>query len=501
MFKLIEFTTIDGEEYIYNFVENRIYYKNPCMKRIIELCNKHELNEIIALLNPQFSKEYILYNYRIINKFENEKRFLERLKNEIFSNEKEYLPRITIETFEREISNVRQLTLEVSQACNLRCEYCIYSGTYKFHRTHSNKIMPFEIAQKSIDYFFSLVNSDKRTRPFGSVSIGFYGGEPLIAFGLIKECVEYIKKKDSKEKINFTITTNGTLLDKGKLNYLIENNFSIAISLDGPKEEHDKFRRFKNKKGSFDKIWNNIMMIKKMDKQFFEKNVGFVCIYCKAHNLLNMEKFFQENFPSNRLRVSEVRKYETSFFNDLEPISDFNKNFEVLNKKFISSLLYGTPASNFVKSLFSVSIFPLIKRDFKNLEEKLLENKIFKVSSNCFPGGYRIFVNAEGLFFICEKINQAFPIGDYIRGISFKKVKKVLELYYKNVERRCFFCEAQRFCSLCFAHHAKKIDFGYPEYCTDIKNTIPKILSTYVNVLLKNKEAFAEKSNAEIYNQ
>ena len=65
------------------------------------------------------------------------------------------------------------LTLQVTQQCNLRCEYCAYSGIYD-NRTHSNKRMSFETAKKSIDFFLD------HSRDSESIAFGFYGGEPLL---------------------------------------------------------------------------------------------------------------------------------------------------------------------------------------------------------------------------------------------------------------------------------------------------------------------------------
>ena len=84
---------------------------------------------------------------------------------------------------------LQQLTLQVTQQCNLRCEYCIYSGIYDGNRTHANKRMNFEVARKAIDFFLehSIETSD--------VVIGFYGGEPLLEFELIRRCVEYANER------------------------------------------------------------------------------------------------------------------------------------------------------------------------------------------------------------------------------------------------------------------------------------------------------------------
>lgn len=80
------------------------------------------------------------------------------------------------------------VALQVTQGCNLRCKYCAYSGNYD-NRVHSGKRISKETAFKAIDFLFA--HSVDRER----VSLGFYGGEPLLELDLIKECVEYAKKR------------------------------------------------------------------------------------------------------------------------------------------------------------------------------------------------------------------------------------------------------------------------------------------------------------------
>ena len=70
-------------------------------------------------------------------------------------------------------NQLQGLTLQVTQNCNLRCDYCVYSGKYNT-RIHSNKVMSFEMARKGIDYLFEHSGKTDILR------IGFYGGEPLL---------------------------------------------------------------------------------------------------------------------------------------------------------------------------------------------------------------------------------------------------------------------------------------------------------------------------------
>ncbi len=100
---------------------------------------------------------------------------------------------------------VRSITLQVTQQCNLRCAYCIYSETNNpGQRRHSNKRMTKETAKKCIDFLLAHSRDEDR------ISIGFYGGEPLLEFDLIKYTVEYAKERLFGKTLHFHITTSNT---------------------------------------------------------------------------------------------------------------------------------------------------------------------------------------------------------------------------------------------------------------------------------------------------
>ena len=116
--------------------------------------------------------------------------------------------------------SVQSLTLQVTQQCNLKCEYCPYSGGF-YNRQHNNRKMSFEIAKKAIDFYF-LHSFD-----IPDAQIGFYGGEPLIEFEMIRRIVEYCNNEYYGKKIRYFVTTNATLLTEEKIDFLMKNNFDI----------------------------------------------------------------------------------------------------------------------------------------------------------------------------------------------------------------------------------------------------------------------------------
>ena len=85
-------------------------------------------------------------------------------------------------------SNVQQLILQVTQNCNLRCKYCVYSGSYS-NRVHNNKRMDLCTALNAVDFF------TEHSSMTNTANISFYGGEPLLEIDLIKKVVEYCEYK------------------------------------------------------------------------------------------------------------------------------------------------------------------------------------------------------------------------------------------------------------------------------------------------------------------
>lgn len=111
---------------------------------------------------------------------------------------------------------MEQMILQVTQQCNLRCEYCIYSGNYET-RSHSDSRMSLEVALKAIQFAIDHSSESKK------ICFSFYGGEPLLEFELIKKCVEYVKTHIQGREYVFSMTTNGTLLTPPVVEFLVEN--------------------------------------------------------------------------------------------------------------------------------------------------------------------------------------------------------------------------------------------------------------------------------------
>ncbi|WP_316839071.1 radical SAM/SPASM domain-containing protein [Pedobacter gandavensis] len=146
---------------------------------------------------------------------------------------------------------VYALSLAIAQKCNMGCSYC-YADQGGFGA--AMKSMTLETATRSIDLLL------KDCPENGKVQLTFLGGEPLLNRKAIRAATEYAFEKAAEKNITvgFSITTNGTLLIPEDALFFEQYAFSVTISLDGLKEEHDRQRPLKNGLGTYDRIMENI---------------------------------------------------------------------------------------------------------------------------------------------------------------------------------------------------------------------------------------------------
>lgn len=152
---------------------------------------------------------------------------------------------------------VVNLALFVAQECNMSCVYCYgQDGEYA-----DKGLMTSDTALKAVDW---LMNNSGNAH---SVNIGFFGGEPMMNFPLIKEVVSYAKEKAAERgtEVTFGMTTNASLFTDKTIAYLKEENIIPIVSFDGSANLQNSHRPFKNgKKGSFDKVSGNIQKIRRV---------------------------------------------------------------------------------------------------------------------------------------------------------------------------------------------------------------------------------------------
>ena len=132
------------------------------------------------------------------------------------------------------------LTLCLTHNCNLRCTYC-YAGRKYAHA------MSEATAYKAIDIALA---EARRTNQ--GMDVSFFGGEPLLEWELLQKCYAYTKEHAEGLVVppRFGITTNLTLLTEDKLEWMLERDFLVGLSVDGSPDMHNTCRRYADGRGS-----------------------------------------------------------------------------------------------------------------------------------------------------------------------------------------------------------------------------------------------------------
>lgn len=143
-----------------------------------------------------------------------------------------------------------------SANCNMDCRYCFYKQLCSGREEYSKGFMSEEtlekLVQQAIDY------------AEGYLAFAFQGGEPTLAgLDFFRRAVALQKKYNTKQLIiENTIQTNGLFLDDEWAKFLVENDFLVGLSLDGPRKIHDYHRKDLSGKDTFERVMHTLELLK-----------------------------------------------------------------------------------------------------------------------------------------------------------------------------------------------------------------------------------------------
>ena len=143
------------------------------------------------------------------------------------------------------------IVLNVTNSCNLSCRYCYEYGDDRIEESAAPEIMTEETARQSVDTLFAESGRNDK------LQITFFGGETLLNFKVIRPTVEYARRRAQEEGkfVDFSLTTNATLLTRSISEWLAEHRIGVTVSIDGPKDVQDSMRVYgKSGMGSYDVV-------------------------------------------------------------------------------------------------------------------------------------------------------------------------------------------------------------------------------------------------------
>ena len=326
------------------------------------------------------------------------------------------------------------LVLELTQQCNFRCEYCIYSGNYLFERTHNDIRMNEDDIERICDEFFG----SERHPDY----VSFYGGEPLLGFELIRRLCDNLDASGIRPK--YSITTNGSLLLRdGVLPFLIEHDFHINMSYDGL--NHDRYRLMTSGAATSGVVMKALETIAGVDEDFFASNVTISATLAPPYLLLDNYHHFSQHRLLSRLGVSVnlVNEGDNSFMDgfDLSEERDMlAKDVRCLADEYITC---EGPVPKFLVSLFANSALRIDDREMG------LQSHAYP-PGQCDVGSHRLFVTATGEKYTCERVGNYGCLGhlgeDEKDIAAYERVIGDMSDYF---DRHCRRCHLVRVCDMC----------------------------------------------------
>lgn len=361
--------------------------------------------------------------------------------------------RVSADDIRYYLQNLRQLVFEVTDACNLRCKYCGYADLYEGYDERQNVKMPFEMAQRIIDYLFASWQHHSINGKAMPITIGFYGGEPLLNVPFIKQVIEYVSTLPYVgRKFYYNMTTNAMLLDK-YMDFLVENDFRLLISLDGNKTGQS-YRIDVAGRNSFDKVYSNVKLLQKKYPDYFDKNVMFNAVLHNMNSVESIYHFIKNEFgkePSiSPLNNSGIRR---------DKIEEFRRTYQNYNE----SISHTVNCENFRQEIFiknpeTRELLDYLYYDsgniFFNYNDLFVkkENTSSFLSGTCIPFSKKMFVTVKGRILQCERINHEFALGqvtDTGVELDLEQAARQHNSYVEKYIRQCAHCGNRTACMQC----------------------------------------------------
>ena len=378
---------------------------------------------------------------------------------------------------------LQTLVLNLTNQCNLSCQYCYEFGEDKVATPEGKpKFMNLETAQASVD--FLLTQSEGRR----SIHITFFGGETLMNFPLLKQVVTYAtaRAREKDCQVDFSLTTNATLLTPAIIEFLSENRIGVTVSMDGPKEMHDQLRVFANGKGSYDIIEPKVRAL--LANHRTRPITARVTLTKGVTDVVRIFRHLKQDLGFHEVGFAPV----TTSPNQLYAINDRGMDdvlgqFHILAKEYLEYALRGEA------------------HGFSNVSDTLAElcqgvNK----SHPCGAGLGLMGVGPSGDIAPCHRFvdSDEHALGHISTGIDLAKQAEFLRRGHIDAKYDCHTCWARPLCAGGCHHEAfvRYGDTGHPNlhYCDWIRDWTNVCLEIYGAIAAKNPEfleRFAERKS------
>jgi len=316
------------------------------------------------------------------------------------------------------------IQLVVTNHCNFRCSYCFVNSIYSYKKrlelqiSKHNKVMSPEIARVSIETVIELLQKNGKQ----SLHIQFFGGEPIINWGVIEHVLEtFGNGLNHGIKISYSIVTNGSLIDEKISEYLKRHNVAVIISFDSPKDRH---RILANGTESIHAIEGCLVNLAKYDNR-----VVFNSVLCE-----DTFDFFDEDVVNFALRYNVK---EIGVLLDLNPSFYENRSTKDIVDKLWKIYKYAKGQGVVITGYWHVIFQQMLMRDFP-------DDRGYRT---CSATGCQLSIEPTGDIFACKGSSGYFGHISDLSGLLTSEVYENYAMRAFHIAPECSECEIKNFCS------------------------------------------------------
>ncbi len=319
--------------------------------------------------------------------------------------------------------SLKSLCLNVTHDCNLRCRYCFAStGDFGTGRIR----MSTQTGKAAIDFLI------RRSGDRKNLEVDFFGGEPLMNFGTVREITRYALDESVRngKSFRFTITTNAVGLKDEHINFINEYFDNAILSIDGRKPVNDKMRIFPDGSGSHDLIAGNI---KKFIAARGEKSYYVRGTYTGENTDFSRDVMYLADMGCKNISVEPVVGVkDTSIEIKHSDIATLKKEYEALAMEYVKRFKEGN-GFNFFHFMIDFEQGPCI----------------YKRLRNCGAGYGYLAITPEGDIYPCHQFvgNRAFLMGNISKTAIDEKITSIFRDTNADTKEDCRNCWAKYYCS------------------------------------------------------
>lgn len=395
--------------------------------------------------------------------------------------------------------NLGQVTLEITEYCNLRCDYCIYNDAVQESRNHGRTRMAQATAFRAIE--FLRAHSDVHKEP----TVGFYGGEPLTYWQLITDSVEHALRVFGARTVAFAVTTNGTTVTREIARYLAQHKFGVTISIDGPKDVHDDFRVYADGRGTFDAAMRGLRHLVEAYGPEAERRINLSIVYTPPFSSARLEhiaSLWKTDMDVARLIPSITYPHAGSVplekITGPEYLTEDRPFYKWAGDSYFQAYSERREQNLLVKTSVEKGLLPIFRR-------RIFDNPDHGIHLNgcCVPGARKIYVTTDGHIAVCERVHRAPPyIGHISSGIDLDLLRRVfVDEYSRESIKECAHCWCCRLCGICYIDTFTNGEYDASKkagMCAVVRRMTEERLKLYSRLLHVNSEGLNHLADIEV---